>query len=354
MARFIRKTKKEIGLAPDELLFRGKQKIDKVLLRVMDCDSDELHEKSLEYVSEVTRFSEKETLTWLNVDGLHDPDIMSEIADTFDLDRLVVAAVMETNTRARVKEYESCLLISIKMLQHDEENDKVSVEHLSLILVGTTLISFQEKKGDVFEPVRNRIRGGRKRIRSSGPDYLAFALLDIVIDNYIYILSRLGRGVERLEDILVGDPPRSVVDEINGYKRELNFLRKNIHPAREMAQALTKTETEFIREENMVFFRDLQSNASQAVESADSYREILSDQLNLYHTNVAGKLNDIMKVLTVFSVIFIPLTFIAGIYGTNFDYLPELHFKYSYYVMWGVMFATAVTMLGFFKKKRWL
>lgn len=354
MARFLRKNKKEIGLPPDELLFRGKKKIENVLLRVIDYDSGELEEHTLEKVKDVEKYAKEDTVTWLNIDGLHSAETMAEIAEVFNLDQLVLAAVMETNTRARVQEYENCLLISIKMLQHDSETDKVSVEHLSLILTGRTLISFQEKKGDVFEPVRGRIRQGKKRIRSSGPDYLAFALLDIVIDNYIYVVSLLGDGVENLEEELLSDPPMPVVDEINSYKKELNFLRKNIHPGREMILALTKMETDFIEDDSLVYFRDLLSNISQAVESTDSYREILSDQLNIYHTNVSSKLNDIMKVLTVFSVIFIPLTFIAGIYGTNFDYLPELHFKYSYYYMWGAMIVVAVGMLGYFKKRRWL
>lgn len=354
MARFLRKNKKEIGLSPDELLFRGEQKIEKVLLRVIDYNPEKIEERTLESVAEVEKYANSDTVTWLNVDGLHCSETMAEIAKVFDLEQLVLAGVMETNTRARVQEYDNCLLISIKMLQHDPETEKVSVEHLSLILVGKTLISFQEKKGDVFEPVRGRIRQGKKRIRRSGPDYLAFALLDIVIDNYIYVVSLLGDGVENLEEELLSDPPVPVVDEINSYKKELNFLRRNIHPAREMILALTKTETEFIEEDSEVFFRDLLSNISQAVESTDGYREILSDQLNIYHTNVSSKLNDIMKVLTVFSVIFIPLTFIAGIYGTNFDYLPELHFKYSYYYMWGAMIVVAVGMLGYFKKRKWL
>lgn len=354
MARFLRKNKKEIGLAPDELLFRGEQKIENVLLRVIDYDAGNLQEHTLESVGEVEKFASTDSVTWLNVDGLHSPEIMSEIARVFALDQLVLASVMETNSRARVQEHENCLLISLKMLRHDPEEEKVSVEHLSLILTGKTLISFQERKGDVFEPVRGRIRQGKKRIRNAGPDYLAYALLDVVIDNYIYIVSLLGDGVECLEEELLSDHTASVLDDINSYKKELNFLRRNIHPAREMLLALTKTETDYIAEDRLVHFRDLLSNISQAVESTDGYREVLSDQLNIYHTNVSSKLNDIMKVLTVFSVIFIPLTFIAGIYGTNFDYLPELHFKYSYYYMWGAMITVAVGMLGYFKKRKWL
>jgi magnesium transporter len=240
------------------------------------------------------------------------------------------------------------------MLQENPVTGIITAENLSLILTKSVLISFQEKKGDVFEPVRERIRKQKKRIRSSGTDYLMFALLDIVIDNYIYITGMLGEKIETLEENLLHDPKKAVIDEINSYKRELNFLRKNIKPAKEMILSLTKIESEFINEKTEIYLRELQDNINQANDSTDSYREILSDQLNIYHTTISSKLNDIIKLLTVFSVIFIPLTFIAGIYGTNFEFIPELHYKYSYFIMWGVILFVAIGMLIVFRKKKWL
>ncbi|MGB5463171.1 MAG: magnesium/cobalt transporter CorA [Aureibaculum sp.] len=354
MARFIKKHKQEIGLPPDEWYFRGNKKIDEVLLRVIDFDPNNLEENAVKTVKEVLKYQDKDTVTWFNVDGLHNIEIMEEIVKGFQLDKLVIANVMDTQTRPRVQEFSNCIFLSIKMLQHNEKNDSISVENLSLIITDSVIISFQEKKGDVFEPVRERIRNQRKRIRNSGTDYLAFALLDIVIDNYIYIISTLGDKIEGLEDSLLLDPKKSVIDDINSYKRELNFLRKNINPAKEMILSLSKMESEFIAETTYVYYKELLENINQATESSDSYREILSDQLNIYHTTISSRLNDIMKFLTVFSVIFIPLTFIAGIYGTNFDVLPELHFKYSYYVMLGVMLVLAIGMLIYFKRKKWL
>jgi magnesium transporter len=267
---------------------------------------------------------------------------MEEISKGFNLDSLILAEVMNTGTRPKVVEYQNCVYISIKMLQQNPETNLISVENLSLIITESVLISFQERRGDVFEPVRERIRKQKKRIRNSGTDYLAFALLDIVIDNYIYVISVLGEKIESLEDNLAIEPKQSLILEINNYKRELNFLRKNIKPAREMILALSKIESDLIDETSYIHFKELQDNIDQASDSSDSYREILSDQLN-----------DIMKFLTIFSVIFIPLTFIAGIYGTNFDILPELHFKYSYFIMWGVMVSVAIGMLIYFKKRKW-
>ncbi|WP_200979318.1 magnesium/cobalt transporter CorA [Echinicola sp. 20G] len=350
---FIKKQKQEIGMSPDALYFRGVRKSENTLLNIIDFDSESLEEKSIQNIAEAFPYSKKETVTWLNVDGLHDADLMKNISDGFELEQLILSTVMDTQARPTVQEFDDCILISIKMLQQDPDTNRISVENLSLILTESMLISFQEKKGDVFDPVRERIRKNRKRIRSSGTDYLAFALLDIVIDNYIYILGILGEKIEALEESLLIDPKKDVIEEINTYKRELNFIRKNIKPAREMILSLAKLDSELIDDDNEIHFRELQDNINQANDTSDSYREMLSDQLNIYHTTISSKLNDIMKFLTIFSVIFIPLTFIAGIYGTNFDVVPELHYEYSYYIMWGVMIIVAVGMLIYFKKKDW-
>jgi len=353
MARFVRKTKDEIGRAPDELFYRGEKKIDEVLIRVIDFDANNLDEQPVKDITEALAYQDKKTVTWLNIDGLHNKELMLEIAKGFHLDELVLANVMNTASRPTVQEFDNCIFISIKMLQLNEEDGTLSVENLSLILTKSVLISFQEKKGDVFEPIRERIRKNRKRIRNGWTDYLTFALLDIVIDNYIYILSVLGEKIEVLEENIGNHTNKTTIRKINIYKRELNFLRRNIRPAKEMILTLSKLESEFIFESTYIHFQELRDNINQANDSSDSYREILTDQLNLYHTSVSTKLNDIMKFLTIFSVIFIPLTFIAGIYGTNFDNVPELHYQYSYYIMWAVMILVALLMLIYFKKKNW-
>jgi len=354
MARFLRKRKKEIGLAPDDLMFRGEKKTDSVLLRLFDFDAENKEEKIVNSIDEVSPYIKTPSVSWLNIDGLHEESVFSYISEHLEIDQLVLSNVVQTNARPKVIEYDNCIFISIKMLRQDQKTEQILVENLSLIITQNVLISFQEKKGDVFEPVRERIRSQKKRIRNSGTDYLAFALMDVVIDNYIYIISLLGEKIESLEDNLLKDPPQSVIDEINTYKQELNFLRKNINPAKEMILALNKIDADIINDDTFVHFKELLDNINHAVEATESYREILSDQLNIYHTTISSKLNDVMKFLTVFSVIFIPLTFIAGIYGTNFDVLPELHYKYSYFIMWGVMIIIASAMMYYFKKKKWL
>lgn len=352
MSNYIKKH--EIGLAPDDLVFRGKQKVNQVTLRIIDFDANNLIEDAAETIREVIKFEEKNTVTWLNVDGLHNTGMMQEITETFDFDTLVMAEVLSTEARPRVIEYDNCILITIKMMKQGEKAGAVEVENLSLILTDSIIISFQERKGDVFEPIRERIRKQKKRIRNGGTDYLTFALLDIVIDNYLLVMSSLGEKIEALEENLLLNPKDNIIKEINHYKRKLNYLRKNIKPAKEMIFSLAKMESDLISENTYIHFKELEDNISQASDATDNYREILSDQLNIYHTTISSKLNDIMKFLTVFSVIFIPLTFIAGIYGTNFEYVPELKYRYSYFIMWGLMVVVTIAMLLFFKKKKWL
>ena len=351
---FVKKRKEDIGLAPDDIYFRGERKMEEVVLRMVDYDAENFKEQVVEKVGTVLGQIEKPTVTWFNIDGLHDTKIIEDIAGGFDFDKLVLAEVMDTHARPKVHEFSNCIFLSIKMLQQDEENGKISVENLSLIITDSVLLSFQERSGDVFEPVRERIRSQKKRIRNGGTDYLTFALLDIVIDNYIYIIGLLGEKIETLEETLLTEPSTGVIDEIYTYKRKLNFLRKNITPAKEMILSLSKIESELIEDSTRVHFKELLDNINQAVDASETYRDILSDQLNIYHTTISTKLNDIMKFLTIFSVIFIPLTFIAGIYGTNFEVVPELKYKYSYFIMWGVMIVVAIGMLLYFRKRKWL
>jgi len=356
MTRYLKKQKNEIGLSPQELVFRGKKKIDQVLFRLIDFFEDTVEEKTITSIKEVSPYKDKKSVSWLNIDGLHDLDSLNEIGKEFQMENFILADVLDTNSRPKIHEYANWVFLSIKMLQHDSDTDEISVENFSMVFNDHILITFQEKKGDVFEPIRERIRKNPKRkLRTSGTDYLVYALLDVVIDHYLYILGLLGEKIESFDDIILEDDPKiDIIDEINHYKQELNFIRKNIKPAKEMILSLSKLESDFIHEKNDIHFKELINNISQASDTSDSYREILSDQLTIYHTIISSKLNDIIKFLTIFSVIFIPLTFIAGIYGTNFDFLPELHFKYSYFIMLFCMLIITLAMLYFFRRKKWL
>lgn len=354
MSRFLKKQKEEIGTSPDLLIFRGLPKTDKVVMRLIDYGNNNLEEAFIEKIEDVIPYLDSESVTWLNIDGLHDTALMEDISRHLHFEQIMLADVMNTIARPTVTEYDTGLFISIKMLRQDADSDLIHSENLSLIFNSSLLISFQEMSGDVFEPIRDRIRKYKKRISTSGTDYLAFTLLDVIIDNYIFILTSLGEKIEMLEEDLMTDPDADLIEKIYIYKRELNFLRRHIKPAKEMITSLLKDEYEIIQESSENHYLELENNINHAIELSDSYRDILSDQLNIYHTTVSSKLNDIMKFLTVFSVIFIPLTFIAGIYGTNFDFIPELSYKYSYFIMLGVMALITTGMMIYFKRNKWL
>jgi magnesium transporter len=355
MANFIKKHKKEIGLSPDDLFFRGENIQSEIGLNLIDFNTVKFLEKELKDLADIRAYKNNESVTWLNVDGLHNTHLLQEIIEALDIEPMAIAEVLNTSARPKFIEFDSCILVSAKMIfQEEGEGGKVSVENLSLILTDSFLISFQERQGDVFEPIRERIRKQRKRVRQGGTDYLLFSLLDIVIDNYLYVLSELGEKIDNLEDQLLDQPGQAVIKEINKYKRDLNFMRKSIKPAKEMIFALAKLDSNLISDSSSLHFKELQDNISPASEATDNYRDVLSDQLNIYHTTISSKLNDTMKFLTVFSVVFIPLTFIAGIYGTNFDNVPELHYKYGYFVMLAIMVLVALGMLYYFKRRKWL
>ena len=353
MSRFIKKKKEEIGLSPYALVFRGQKKTDKTVLRAMDFDLEDVTEQELKSTDDLLGRKKSKKLTWLNIDGLDNPELMENLAHVFKIEQNIFSDVMNPGSRPKVQEFDNGIFITIKMLHFDEKNDSLSADNLSLIVTDNTLISFQEQSGLVFEPIRERIRKHKNKIRTSGADYLAFALLDVVVDNYIYINGILGDKIEALENDMTGNLQKELLESINSYKREMNFMRKHIKPAKEMILNLAKMESEFIHDENRIHFRELQDNINEASELSDSYREILYDQLNVYHSSMSTKLNEIMSILTIFSVIFIPLTFIVGIYGTNFENLPEVHWRHGYLFMWVIMIFTTLGMLWFFRRKKW-
>lgn len=353
MARFLKLKKENIGISPDAFLFRGEKKIDFVKLRLIDYNLDHIAEIDVAKIKEIENYKHTNSTSWFNIDGLHDEKIMNEISEYFSLDSLIIPDVLNTDGRPKIHEYDNCVFLSTKMLKYEGVETGISTENLSVIIKKDMVISFQERMGDVFEPVRERIRKGKIRIRSSGPDYLAFALLDVVIDNYIYVISRIGDQIENIDNELISNPGSEILSKINKYKAEINFLAKTIKPCREMIFNLVKLDTDFLNKKITVHLKELQDNINLANDSIDSYREILNDQLNIFHSNVSNKLNDILKVLTIFSVVFIPLSFIAGIYGTNFNYIPLAQYKYGYFVMWGIILLIALLMIFYFKRKKW-
>ncbi len=347
------KRKEDIGLSPYELKFRGRHRSGDIRMTLFEIDFEKVNESTIRSVEELLPYKNSETLIWLNIDGLHDEKLMGELVDTLQIPADILSDVMEPGTRPQMEEFDKGLFVSIKMMELNEGKNRVSVDNLSLVVMDNLLVTFQEEKSDLFNPVRERIRKHSKRFRTLGADYLAFALLDVVIDNYIFILGGLGEKIENLENEMIMDPGRETLKIINLLKRELSNLGRYIRPAREMIIGLVKSESDFIAPVNEKHYKELQDNINQAVELLDYYRELLYDELNIYHSSMSTRLSDIMALLTIFSVIFIPLTFIVGVYGMNFDNIPELHWRYGYFIVWGVMLLIAIGMLWYFKKRKW-
>lgn len=354
LARFLKKRGATKGQSPGALIFIGNKKMDSVQARVIDYDPSTLTDQELSDIKDGSHFRNTDTVTWLNINGLHDTEKIKVVGQAFDLHPLVMEDILNTGQRPKIEEFDTHIFIVLKMIRFDTQAEMIVNEQLSIIMGDKFLITFQEQPGDVFEPVRERIRRPKSRIRGSGTDYLAYALLDTVVDNYMYSIELLGEKIEDLEEEVLAGEDSSVMEKINAFKREINYLRKSIRPAKEAILKLSRLDSDLVHEQTLPFIKDLQDLISQATEAIDTYRDLLTDQLNIYNSVMANRMNDIMKVLTIFAAIFIPLTFIAGIYGTNFEFLPELHYKYSYFIFWAVLVAIAGVLLVYFKRKRWL
>lgn len=354
MARFLKKRDKSIGLPPGSMVFVGNQKEDQPRIRLIDYCRDDLYEEQLKDLSQIEKYLSKETITWINIDGLHDIELMTEIKSKFNLHSLVMEDVMNTGQRPKIDDYDENLYLVLKMLMFNEQNGKITAEQISFVIGKGFLLTFQERKGDFFDPLRERIRKQKGRVRSKKSDYLAYSIIDIIIDNYIRIIESIGEKIEDLENELLNHPETSIVQKINHYKQEINYLRKTLKPVRELVIDFIKSENDLLDSNTIPYLKDLEDHITIAVETLETYREVLSDYLNIYNTNISNRLNDVMKVLTIFASIFIPLTFLAGIYGMNFEYIPELKYEYAYFILLGIMLIAAVLMLFFFKRKKWL
>jgi len=355
MARFLKNKKASIGKIPGDPVFIGVRKVESITCEVISYSNDFVNETTifdLENLPEIT--DDDETITWFNIIGLHDPVELNIAASYFNIHSLVLEDITNTGQRPKIEEYNDSIFIVFKMINYDEKNEKIYNEQVSLIIKKNLLICFQEIHGDVFDPVRERIRKQRGRIRNMKSDYLCYALLDSLIDNYLLIIEKIGEKIETLEQEILKSTTNETLAKINNYKREISYLRKTIRPVKESVQRLSTIDSDLINKSIRPYLKDLLDLSTQAVEVVETYREILSDQLDIYNTLINNRLNEIMKFLTMFSAIFIPLSFISGVYGTNFEYLPELKFKYSYFIFWGVIIFTAMFMIRFFKKKDWL
>lgn len=293
---------------------------------------------------------------WLNVDGIHEPKVIETVGKVFGLHPLVMEDILNSQQKPKFEYYDDDqLFITFKMIEYNPYTREIEVEHLSFILGKNFLISFQEERSkEIFEPISARLKASAGKTRKNGADYLLYALMDLVVDNYFLILEQISENIERLEDSIINTTKQKSMTEMYSLKRELMLMRKVIFPLREMISNLIREEAPLITPNTVLYLRDVHDHVSQVIESIDSYRELVASLMDLYLSQAGNRMNNVMKVLTVISVIFMPLTFIAGIYGMNFDNIPELHWQNGYYYVWGFMIILVLGMLLYFKRKDWL
>jgi magnesium transporter len=352
--KFVKRTSKKAGLPPGTPVFVGEKRVKEVRISYIDYDEAKFEEKEVEDIVQCFPFKDTPTVTWINIDGIHEVDIIEKMGKHFEVHPLVLEDIVNTTQRPKLEDFGQYIVIILKMLYYDEKNNETKVEQVSLILGENFVISFQEREGDIFEPIRERIRKGKGRIRKMGADYLAYTLLDAVVDGYYFILEHLGGQIESLEDRVVSDPQPETSQEIHELKREMIFLRRSVWPLREVVNSLERGESPLIKKACRVFLRDVYDHTIQVIDTVETFRDMISGMHDTYLSSISNKMNEVMKVLTIIATIFIPLTFIAGIYGMNFEFMPELKWHGAYFAVWGVIVLVAVLMVIFFKRKRWL
>ena len=353
MARFIKDRSASKGQVPGSLILIGQQKMDQTLIRLMDIEAENLVERELDTIEELNELKESPTVSWINVWGIHDLELIRRTGEILGLHSLILEDILNTDQSPMYDADDNCDIFILKLLHYDESKRIIHADQLTLILGENFVLTLQEQSGELFDPLRERIRNTKKRVRFLDADYVAYSILDTIADSYMLITESLGRQIEGLEERLFQGSDPKLVEEIYLYKTELSFLRKSIRPVREVMSKVMRTDNGFFQDKYKNYLKDLNELVVQTTDAIELYSGMISDHLNIYSTNVNNRTNEVMKVLTIFAAIFIPLTFLAGIYGMNFEYIPELGFKYSYLIFWIVVIALGLGLLIYFKRKKW-
>ncbi|MBT8180434.1 MAG: magnesium/cobalt transporter CorA [Eudoraea sp.] len=348
------KASRKTGLAPGTVVYVGKKAGKDLFIDVFDYNKDYLDEKKLKNIEEVFSFENKDTITWININGLNHIKEIEKLGKDFMLHPLILEDIANTQQRPKLEEHEEYIFVVLKMLYFDKDQN-LKFENISFVQGSSYVLSFQEADGDVFNAVRDRLRNSKGRVRSNGADYLLYVLMDAIVDNYFNLMEVMGEKIEELEENLFEEKPKKdLILEIHGLKREILKIRRAVYPLREVVNHIDKVDTSLITEKTQLYLRDLYDHVIQVSESIDIQRELIWSLMDMHMTTISNRMNEVMKVLTIMATIFIPLTFIAGIYGMNFENIPELKFKYGYFVLWGVMVVVFLAMLYYFKRKEWI
>jgi len=341
-----------IGAPPGTLFYTGEQTTSRIKITLIEFNETEFIEEECYDLSEVISHVKPNMIKWINVEGVHKTSLIEKIGKIYNLHPLTLEDIVHIDQRPKFEDYDNYVLTIMKMIAY---NDEVHSEQLSLILLENTVISFQEPSGgDAFDIIRNRLRQSKGRVRKLGADYLFYALMDAVVDCYFNAIERIGDKLEVIEEEIITDPKRESLIHLYNLKREVIYLRKQVWPLRDMVNSLIRTENDLISDNTQIFFRDLQDHSTRIIDTVETYRDLLSGIMDIHISTNANKMNEVMKVLTIMSTIFIPVTFIAGVYGMNFENMPEIKTTYGYYVVCGIMLAIIFGLIFYFKRKKWM
>lgn len=355
MPRPIKKRSQKAGLPPGTPIHIGERRSETTRITLFDYDEQHWEEKEITHPKECALVEDKSTVTWINVTGLHQVEVLEELNECFGLHPLVLEDILNTDQRPKMEDYGDYLYIVLKTLfMAGNPGDEVESEQVSIILGRNFILSFQEKESPLFEPIRERLRNGKGRLRKMGPDYLVHAILDAIIDQYFVVLEKMGEKIEFLEEEVVIRPRPATLQATHQLKREMIFLRKAVWPLREVIGSLERGESSLIKESTVIYLRDIYDHTIQVIDNIETFRDMLSGMMDIYLSSISNRMNEIMKVLTIIATIFIPLTFIVGLYGMNFKYMPELSWPWGYPLVLALMLAVAVYMLIYFRRKKWI
>ncbi|HOT72863.1 MAG TPA: magnesium/cobalt transporter CorA [Anaerohalosphaeraceae bacterium] len=345
---------RKAGLPPGTLIHAGDRKPEKTVLTVFVFGPGFYEEQKPERLEDCFKPQPMQTVRWINIDGLADVSVIEGIGRQFGVHPLILEDILSTGQRPKCDDSTEQLFVVLRMLQYDDAHQTIQSEQVSILLGPNYVVSFQESVGDVFDPIREQIRTGRGRIRSMGPDYLMYRLMDAIVDGYFLILEKLGERVEALEQEVISEPEEETLNRVYALKQQLIYLRKSVWPLREVISQLEKTDSPLITDATGPYFRDVYDHTIQVMDSVETFRDTVSGLLEIYLNSISNQINTIMKVLTVITTIFIPLSFIAGVYGMNFKYMPELQWRWGYPAVLCIMGVIFVSMLIYFKKNKWL
>ena len=343
------------GLPPGSLVHVGSVLVDETTMSVIDYSKESLVEHEIHAVDELVKYKNSDTITWVIVEGLANVDIVERIGELFQIHQLVLEDILNTHQRPKFEEHDDYLFIVLKALLPEGDKFTVVYEQISLLVLRNFVFAFKEKKDSLFHPVLQRIRTSKGRFRSLGADYLTYSILDAIIDQYFYLIDSLDLVIIEIEDnLLTNEPAKTLPNSIHRLKRDIVNIRRYTSPLRELVSGLLRSESSLIDEKTYIYLRDISDHVIRILESVEIHRDILSGLMEMYASTVSNRMNEVMKVLTVFASIFIPLTFFTGIYGMNFDYMPELKWKWAYPTLWIGFIAIPTALLIYFKKRNWL